>query len=71
MGFLLLAGLFRRDLFRFIRDHISKSNKKLFYQSIVTSPSTSEVTASFGVLEDIIIAKSNAYIAFVDKRVTE
>ncbi|KAL5580663.1 hypothetical protein UlMin_013105 [Ulmus minor] len=48
-----------------------QSNKKLFYVSILTSPTTGEVTASFGMLGDIIIAKPNAYIAFAGKRVIE
>ncbi|RXH84272.1 hypothetical protein DVH24_027171 [Malus domestica] len=46
-------------------------NKKLFYVSILTSPTTSGVTASFGMLGDIIIAEPNAYIAFASKRVIE
>ncbi|KAB1202452.1 Apocytochrome f [Morella rubra] len=41
-----------------------QSNKKLFYVSILTSPTTGGVTASFGMLGDIIIAEPNAYIAF-------
>ncbi|CAN6458740.1 unnamed protein product [Victoria cruziana] len=48
-----------------------QSNKKLFYVSILTSPTTSGVTASFGMLGDIIIAEPNAYIAFTGKRVIE
>ncbi|KAM0015935.1 putative acetyl-CoA carboxylase [Helianthus debilis subsp. tardiflorus] len=32
---------------------------------------TSGVTTSFRMLEDIIIAETNAYIAFTDKRVIE
>ncbi|KAI5650766.1 hypothetical protein M9H77_36771 [Catharanthus roseus] len=48
-----------------------QSNKKLFYVSILTSPTTGGVTASFGMLGDIIIAEPNAYIAFVGKRVIE
>nr|YP_010513386.1 acetyl-CoA carboxylase beta subunit [Clitoria mariana]UXL84957.1 acetyl-CoA carboxylase beta subunit [Clitoria mariana] len=44
-------------------------NKKLFYVSILTSPTTGGVTASFGMLGDIIIAEPNAYIAFAGKRV--
>nr|ABY86507.1 acetyl-coA carboxylase beta subunit [Silene chalcedonica] len=47
------------------------SNKKLFYVSILTSPTTGGVTASFGMLGDIIIAEPNAYIAFAGKRVIE
>nr|YP_009731420.1 acetyl-CoA carboxylase carboxyltransferase beta subunit [Corybas taliensis]QHN69935.1 acetyl-CoA carboxylase carboxyltransferase beta subunit [Corybas taliensis] len=48
-----------------------KSNKKLFFVSILTSPTTGGVTASFGMLGDIIIAEPNAYIAFAGKRVIE
>ncbi|PHU21660.1 Acetyl-coenzyme A carboxylase carboxyl transferase subunit beta, chloroplastic [Capsicum chinense] len=46
-------------------------NKKLFYVSILTSPTTGGVTASFGMLGDIIIAEPNAYIAFAGKRVID
>nr|DBA44595.1 TPA_asm: acetyl-CoA carboxylase carboxyltransferase beta subunit [Batis maritima] len=48
-----------------------QSSKKLFYVSILTSPTTGGVTASFGMLGDIIIAEPNAYIAFAGKRVIE
>nr|YP_010734898.1 acetyl-CoA carboxylase beta subunit [Amorphophallus coaetaneus]WEI30147.1 acetyl-CoA carboxylase beta subunit [Amorphophallus coaetaneus] len=48
-----------------------KFNKKLFYVSILTSPTTGGVTASFGMSGDIIIAEPNAYIAFAGKRVIE
>nr|QFV20036.1 acetyl-CoA carboxylase beta subunit [Taxillus thibetensis] len=48
-----------------------QSKKKLFYISILTSPTTGGVTASFGMLGDIIIAEPNAYIAFAGKRVIE
>nr|QTW98826.1 acetyl-CoA carboxylase carboxyltransferase beta subunit [Dipteryx alata] len=48
-----------------------QTNKKLFYVSILTSPTTGGVTASFGMLGDIIIAEPNAYIAFAGKRVIE
>nr|WGC90807.1 acetyl-CoA carboxylase carboxyltransferase beta subunit [Bupleurum commelynoideum] len=48
-----------------------QSNKKLFYVPILTSPTTGGVTASFGMLGDIIIAEPNAYIAFAGKRVIE
>nr|AWI70623.1 acetyl-CoA carboxylase carboxyltransferase beta subunit [Pachypodium baronii] len=48
-----------------------QSNNKLFYVSILTSPTTGGVTASFGMLGDIIIAEPNAYIAFAGKRVIE
>nr|YP_010991267.1 acetyl-CoA carboxylase beta subunit [Psittacanthus schiedeanus]WOX61540.1 acetyl-CoA carboxylase beta subunit [Psittacanthus schiedeanus] len=52
-------------------DYQSNTNKKLFYISILTSPTTGGVTASFGMLGDIIIAEPNAYIAFAGKRVIE
>nr|QVX30754.1 acetyl-CoA carboxylase carboxyltransferase beta subunit [Castanospermum australe] len=48
-----------------------QTNKKLFYVSILTSPTTGGVTASFGMLGDIIFAEPNAYIAFAGKRVIE
>ncbi|KAK7234231.1 hypothetical protein RIF29_47077 [Crotalaria pallida] len=48
-----------------------QTNKKLFYVSILTSPTSGGVTASFGMLGDIIIAEPNAYIAFAGKRVIE
>nr|YP_010703233.1 acetyl-CoA carboxylase subunit beta [Ligustrum foliosum]WCO11435.1 acetyl-CoA carboxylase subunit beta [Ligustrum foliosum] len=48
-----------------------QSNKKLFYVSILASPTTGGVLASFGMLGDIIIAEPNAYIAFAGKRVIE
>lgn len=48
-----------------------QANKKLFYISILTSPTTGGVTASFGMLGDIIISEPNAYIAFAGKRVIE
>nr|YP_010694206.1 AccD [Impatiens morsei]WCD66899.1 AccD [Impatiens morsei] len=48
-----------------------QSNQKFFYVSILTSPTTGGVTASFGMLGDIIIAEPNAYIAFAGKRVIE
>nr|QZF76564.1 acetyl-CoA carboxylase carboxyltransferase beta subunit [Thunbergia erecta] len=48
-----------------------QSNQKLFYVSILTSPTTGGVTASFGMLGDISIAEPNSYIAFAGKRVIE
>nr|YP_009533239.1 acetyl-CoA carboxylase beta subunit [Triaenophora shennongjiaensis]AYH51455.1 acetyl-CoA carboxylase beta subunit [Triaenophora shennongjiaensis] len=48
-----------------------QSNQKLLYVSILTSPTTGGVTASFGMLGDIIIAEPNSYIAFAGKRVIE
>nr|AWI48880.1 AccD [Ipomoea hederacea var. integriuscula] len=46
-------------------------NKRLFYVSILTSPTTGGVTASFGMLGDVIIVEPNAYVAFAGKRVIE
>nr|WLS51348.1 acetyl-CoA carboxylase carboxyltransferase beta subunit [Persicaria amphibia]WLS51434.1 acetyl-CoA carboxylase carboxyltransferase beta subunit [Persicaria amphibia] len=48
-----------------------QSNKKLLYVSILTSPTTGGVTASFGMLGDIIMCEPNAYVAFAGKRVIE
>nr|YP_010581329.1 acetyl-CoA carboxylase carboxyltransferase beta subunit [Roridula gorgonias]UZT27650.1 acetyl-CoA carboxylase carboxyltransferase beta subunit [Roridula gorgonias] len=45
--------------------------KKLFYVSILSHPTTGGVTASFGMLGDVIIAEPNACIAFAGKRVIE
>nr|YP_010471533.1 acetyl-CoA carboxylase carboxyltransferase beta subunit [Gastrodia crispa]UVG40871.1 acetyl-CoA carboxylase carboxyltransferase beta subunit [Gastrodia crispa] len=50
-------------------DYQLKNN--LFYISILTSPTTGGVTASFGMLGDVIIVEPNAYIAFAGKRVIE
>ncbi len=44
---------------------------KLMCISILTSPTTGGVTASFGMLGDLIIAEPGAYIAFAGKRVIE
>lgn len=44
---------------------------KLLYIAILTYPTTGGVTASFGMLGDIIIAEPQAYIAFAGKRVIE
>nr|QTI91244.1 acetyl-CoA carboxylase beta subunit [Leuchtenbergia principis] len=51
--------------------HKHQTNKKLFYISILTSPTTGGVTASFGMLGDIIITEPDADIAFAGKRVIE
>nr|YP_010882334.1 acetyl-CoA carboxylase beta subunit [Lonicera tatarinowii]WID87333.1 acetyl-CoA carboxylase beta subunit [Lonicera tatarinowii] len=48
-----------------------QTNKKLFYVSVLTSPTTGGVTASFGMLGDVIFAEPDAYIAFAGKRVIE
>jgi acetyl-CoA carboxylase carboxyl transferase subunit beta len=51
--------------------YIHQKDKRLLYVSILTSPTTGGVTASFGMLGDIIIAEPKAYIAFAGKRVIE
>nr|UCS40744.1 acetyl-CoA carboxylase carboxyltransferase beta subunit [Astragalus nuttallianus var. imperfectus] len=51
--------------------HEYQINQKLFYIPILASPTTGGVTASFGMLGDIIIAEPDAYIAFAGKRVIE
>ncbi|KAH7443022.1 hypothetical protein KP509_02G014300 [Ceratopteris richardii] len=51
--------------------HYYQVQKKLLYISILTYPTTGGITASFGMLGDIIIAESKAYIAFAGKRVIE
>ena len=46
-------------------------HKNLFLVSLLTSPTTGGVTASFGMLGDIIIGEPDATIAFAGKRVIE
>jgi acetyl-CoA carboxylase carboxyl transferase subunit beta len=50
---------------------IHQVQNKLLYISILTYPTTGGVTASFGMLGDIILAEPRAYIAFAGKRVIE
>lgn len=50
---------------------VHQMHNKLLYISILTYPTTGGVTASFGMLGDIIIAEPKAYIAFAGKRVIE
>nr|YP_009296270.1 acetyl-CoA carboxylase beta subunit [Sebdenia flabellata]AOM65205.1 acetyl-CoA carboxylase beta subunit [Sebdenia flabellata] len=45
--------------------------ERLLYLTILTSPTTGGVTASFAMLGDIIIAEPNALIAFAGRRVIE
>lgn len=45
--------------------------QSLLYLSILTSPTTGGVTASFAMLGDLIIAEPNALIAFAGRRVIE
>nr|YP_010238693.1 Acetyl-coenzyme A carboxylase carboxyl transferase subunit beta [Marathrum utile]UCU20293.1 Acetyl-coenzyme A carboxylase carboxyl transferase subunit beta [Marathrum utile] len=51
--------------------HHYQSSKKLFFISVLTSPTTGGVIASFAMLADIIIAEPEAHIAFAGKRVIE
>nr|YP_009662724.1 acetyl-CoA carboxylase carboxyltransferase beta subunit [Amphilophium carolinae]QCU48246.1 acetyl-CoA carboxylase carboxyltransferase beta subunit [Amphilophium carolinae] len=46
-------------------------NSQLVYISILASPTTGGVTASFGTLADLIFTEPNSYIAFAGKRVIE
>jgi len=50
---------------------IHQAQNNLLYIAILTYPTTGKVTASFGMLGDITIAKPKAYMAFVGKRVIE
>jgi acetyl-CoA carboxylase carboxyl transferase subunit beta len=51
--------------------HVHQVKNKLLYITILTNPTTGGVTASFGMLGDIIISEPRAYIAFAGKRVIE
>nr|WEY30526.1 acetyl-CoA carboxylase carboxyltransferase beta subunit [Cuscuta gronovii] len=48
-----------------------QSNKKFFYISILTSPTTGGVTASFAMLGDIIITEPGTFVAFAGPRVVQ
>nr|YP_010463816.1 acetyl-CoA carboxylase, carboxyl transferasesubunit beta [Anemia phyllitidis]UUL71083.1 acetyl-CoA carboxylase, carboxyl transferasesubunit beta [Anemia phyllitidis] len=50
---------------------IHQRRQKLLYISVLTYPTTGGVTASSGMLGDVIIAEPKAYIAFAGKRVIE
>jgi acetyl-CoA carboxylase carboxyl transferase subunit beta len=50
---------------------VHQVQNKLLYITILTHPTTGGVTASFGMLGDIIISEPQAYIAFAGKRVIE
>nr|QXU76262.1 acetyl-CoA carboxylase carboxyltransferase subunit beta [Dicranopteris pedata] len=50
---------------------IHQVQKGLLYISVLTYPTTGGVTASSGMLGDVIIAEPKAYIAFAGKRVIE
>nr|BCA77725.1 acetyl-CoA carboxylase beta subunit [Chamaecyparis formosensis] len=51
--------------------HTHQKEKNLLYISVLTSPTTGGVTASFGMLANVTIVEPNAYIAFAGKRVIE
>nr|ABO33321.1 acetyl-CoA carboxylase beta subunit [Dunaliella salina] len=51
--------------------HVHQNVAKLLYISILTSPTTGGVTASFGMLGDVIIAEPQAMIGFAGRRVIE
>jgi acetyl-CoA carboxylase carboxyl transferase subunit beta len=51
--------------------HIYQSNANLLYISILTSPTTGGVTASFGMLGDLIFAEPKSLIGFAGRRVIE
>eukprot|EP00798_Chlamydomonas_sp_ICE-L_P031801 gene31801-7001_t len=51
--------------------HVHQNAAKLLYIAILASPTTGGVTASFGMLGDIIIAEPQAIIGFAGRRVIE
>lgn len=51
--------------------HVHQNEAKLLYITILASPTTGGVTASFGMLGDIIIAEPQAIIGFAGRRVIE
>jgi acetyl-CoA carboxylase carboxyl transferase subunit beta len=50
---------------------VYQSNANLLYISVLTSPTTGGVTASFGMLGDLIFAEPKALIGFAGRRVIE
>lgn len=50
---------------------VHQNEANLLYIAILTSPTTGGVTASFGMLGDIIIAEPQAIIGFAGRRVIE
>nr|YP_009673726.1 acetyl-CoA carboxylase carboxyltransferase beta subunit [Cuscuta mexicana]QDF46424.1 acetyl-CoA carboxylase carboxyltransferase beta subunit [Cuscuta mexicana] len=48
-----------------------QANKRLFYVSILTSPTTGGVTASFAMLGDVIITEPGTFVAFAGPRVVQ
>lgn len=51
--------------------HVHQNTAGLLYIAILTSPTTGGVTASFGMLGDVIIAEPQAIIGFAGRRVIE
>jgi acetyl-CoA carboxylase carboxyl transferase subunit beta len=51
--------------------HVHQNCANLLYVAILTSPTTGGVTASFGMLGDIIVAEPQAIIGFAGRRVIE
>lgn len=51
--------------------HIHQNCAKLLYISVLTSPTTGGVTASFAMLGDLILAEPKALIGFAGRRVIE
>ena len=51
--------------------HVHQNCAKLFYISVLTSPTTGGVTASFAMLGDLIFAEPKALIGFAGRRVIE
>ncbi|KAI8473992.1 MAG: ClpP/crotonase-like domain-containing protein [Monoraphidium minutum] len=51
--------------------HVHQNEANLLFISLLTSPTTGGVTASFGMLGDIIIAEPQAIIGFAGRRVIE
>ena len=51
--------------------HVHQSVANLLYISVLTSPTTGGVTASFAMLGDLILAEPNALVGFAGRRVIE
>ncbi len=51
--------------------HVHQNEANLLFISVLTSPTLGGVTASFGMLGDIIIAEPQAIIGFAGRRVIE
>ncbi|KAG1667408.1 hypothetical protein FOA52_004825 [Chlamydomonas sp. UWO 241] len=51
--------------------HVHQNEAKLLYVAVLASPTTGGVTASFGMLGDIIVSEPGAIIGFAGRRVIE